>query len=86
MTNNPSPKRKKAALILMCIAPVFAISPLLVSMIAHRMSPECSVVPNCSAGALAYFILLTVPIGLAAFIVGLVMLLTSMRKVKTRSS
>ena len=77
MTNNPKPRRKKAALILMCLAPIFALSPLLVETIAVRITPECAVVPNCAGGALAYFVVLTVPIGILLFSVGLIMLLTT---------
>jgi hypothetical protein len=36
-------------------------------------------VPNCAGGALAYFILLTVPIGILLFGVGLIMLLAAKR-------
>ena len=79
MTSNPSPRRKKAALILMCLAPIFALSPLFVATIAVRITPECAVVPNCAGGALAYLVVLTVPIGIVLFSVGLIMLLTAKR-------
>jgi hypothetical protein len=79
MTNIPAPRRKKAALVLMWLAPIFALSPLLVATIAVRITPECAVVPNCAGGALAYFILLTVPVGIVLFGVGLIMLLTAKR-------
>lgn len=79
MTNKPVQKRKTAPLVLMCLAPLFAVSPLIVAAIGVRISPECAVAPNCSAGALAYFILLTVPIGLVVFIIGLIMLLRAKR-------
>jgi|LakMenE18May11ns_1017448.scaffolds.fasta_scaffold9939439_7 hypothetical protein len=79
MTKNPAPRRKKAALILMFLAPIFALSPLLAAAIAVRITPECAVVPNCAGGALAYFILLTVPIGIVLFGVGLIMLLAAKR-------
>ena len=79
MANSPSPRSKKAALVLMCLSPIFALSPLLVAAIAVRITPECAVVPNCAGGALAYFILLTVPIGIVLFGVGLIMLLTAKR-------
>jgi hypothetical protein len=78
MTKNPAPRRKKAALILMFLAPVFALSPLLVAMIQVRIIPECTVMPNY-CGGIAFFILLTVPIGLVVFIIGLIMWLTAKR-------
>jgi hypothetical protein len=52
---------------------------MIVSAIAVRITPECTVMPNCAAGAFAYFIVLTVPIGCVVFIVGLVMLLAAKR-------
>ena len=79
MTNNPAPRRKKAALILMYLAPIFALFPLLVATIAVRITPECAVVPNCAGGAFAYLVVLTVPIGIVLFSVGLIMLLTAKR-------
>jgi hypothetical protein len=79
MTNKPLPGRKKAAVVLMCLAPIFALSPLIVAMIGVRIVPECTLVPNCAAGALAYFVVLTVPIGAAVFIAGLIMLLSAKR-------
>jgi len=85
MTNKPVQKSKKSALVLMCIAPLFAISPLIVAAIGVRISPDCAVAPNCSAGALAYFILLTVPIGLVVFILGLIMLLRAKRPISPNS-
>ena len=78
MTNNPAPKRKKAALVLMCLAPMFAISPLIIAMIEIRIIPECTLMPNY-CGGIAYFVLLTVPIGLIVFIIGLIMLLAAKR-------
>jgi hypothetical protein len=78
MTKNPAPRRKKAALILMFLAPIFALFPLLVATIAVRIIPECTVVPNY-CGGIAFFILLTVPIGIVLFGVGLIMLLTAKR-------
>ena len=78
MTNNPAPKRKKAALVLMCLAPMFAISPLIIAMIEIRIIPECTLLPNY-CGGIAYFVLLTVPIGLIVFIIGLIMLLAAKR-------
>jgi hypothetical protein len=78
MTNNPAPRRKKAALVLMCLAPVFALSPLIVALIEVRILAECSVMPNY-CGGIAYFVLLTVPIGLLVFIIGLIMLLAKKR-------
>jgi hypothetical protein len=82
MTNNPAPRRKKAALVLMCLAPVFALSPLIVALIEVRIIAECTVMPNY-CGGIAYFVLLTVPIGLLVFIIGLIMLLAKKRP-KTR--
>jgi hypothetical protein len=82
MRNNPAPRRKKAALVLMCLAPVFALSPLIVALIEVRIIAECTVVPNY-CGGIAYFVLLTVPIGLVVFIIGLIMLLAKKRP-KTR--
>ena len=79
MTNKPVQKRKRVALVLMCLAPIFAVSPLIVAAIGVRISPDCTVAPNCSAGAFAYLILLTVPIGLVVFIIGLIMLLRAKR-------
>ena len=79
MTSKPANNRAKAAVALMCLAPVFALAPMIVSAIAVRITPECTVMPNCAAGAFAYFILLTVPIGCVVFIVGLVMLLAGKR-------
>ena len=79
MTSKPANNRAKAAVALMCLAPVFALAPMIVSAIAVRITPECTVMPNCAAGAFAYFILLTVPIGCVVFIVGLVMLLAAKR-------
>jgi cytochrome c-type biogenesis protein CcmH/NrfF len=78
MTNNPAPRRKKAALVLMWLAPIFAFSPLIVVMIEVRIIAECSVMPNY-CGGIAYFVLLTVPIGLLVFIIGLIMLLAKKR-------
>jgi hypothetical protein len=78
MTKIPAPRRKKAALILMFLAPIFALFPLLVATIAVRIIPECTVVPNY-CGGIAFFILLTVPIGIVLFGVGLIMLLTAKR-------
>jgi hypothetical protein len=78
MTNNPAPKRKKAALVLMCLAPIFAFAPLIVAMIEIRIIPECTLMPNY-CGGIAYFVLLTVPIGLIVFIIGLIMLLAAKR-------
>lgn len=83
MTNKQAPRRKKTALVLMCVAPIFAIAPLIVAMIEVRISPECSAMPNY-CGAIAYFILLTVPIGFVIFCVGLIMLLAAKRR-KPRS-
>jgi hypothetical protein len=74
MTNKPLDGRKKAAVILMCLAPVFAFSPLIVALIEVRMITECTVMPNY-CGGIAYFVLLTVPIGLVVFIIGLIMFL-----------
>ena len=82
MTNNPAPKRKKAALVLMCLAPMFAISPLIIAMIEIRIIPECTLMPNY-CGGIAYFVLLTVSIGLVVFIIGLIILLAAKRP-KTR--
>ena len=82
MTNIPAPRRKKAALILMCLAPVFALSPLIVALIEVRIIAECTVIQNY-CGGIAYFVLLTVPIGLLVFIIGLIMLLAKKRP-KTR--
>ena len=82
MTKNPAPRRKKAALALMWLAPIFAFSPLIVAMIEVRIIAECSVMPNY-CGGIAYFVLLTVPIGLVVFIIGLIMLLAKKRP-KTR--
>lgn len=79
MTDKPARSRKKSAVVLLCVAIVVAVSPMIVAMIAVRISPECTVEPNCAAGALAYFIVLTVPIGAVVFITGLVMLLTAKR-------
>ena len=79
MTNKPVQKRKTAALVLMCLAPLLAVSPLIVAAIGVRISPDCAIAPNCSAGAFAYLILLTVPIGLVVFIIGLIMLLRAKR-------
>ena len=78
MTNNPAPRRKKAALVLMCLAPIFALSPLIVALIEVRIIAECNVMPNY-CGGIAYFVLLTVPIGLLVFIIGLIMLLAKKR-------
>jgi len=78
MTKNPAPRRKKAALILLFLAPIFALFPLLVATTAVRIIPECTVVPNY-CGGIAFFILLTVPIGVVVFIIGLVVLLTANR-------
>jgi hypothetical protein len=82
MTNNSAPRRKKAALVLMCLGPIFAFSPLIVAMIEIRIIAECFVMPNY-CGGIAYFVLLTVPIGLVVFIIGLIMLLARKRP-KTR--
>jgi hypothetical protein len=78
MTNSPSPRSKKAALVLMCLAPIFALSPLIVALIEVRIIAECTVMPNY-CGGIAYFVLLTVPIGLVVFIIGLIMLLAAKR-------
>jgi len=78
MTNNPAPRRKKAALVLMWLAPIFAFSPLIVVMIEVRIIAECTFMPNY-CGGIAYFVLLTVPIGLVVFIIGLIMLLAKKR-------
>jgi hypothetical protein len=78
MTNSPAPRSKKAALVLMCLAPIFALSPLIVALIEVRIIAECTVMPNY-CGGIAYFVLLTVPIGLVVFIIGLIMLLAAKR-------
>ena len=78
MTNNPAHRRKKAALVLMWLSPIFAFSPLIVAMIEVRIIAECTVMPNY-CGGIAYFVLLTVPIGLLVFIIGLIMLLAKKR-------
>ena len=78
MTNIPAPRRKKAALVLMWLAPILAFSPLIVALIQVRLVAECSVMPNY-CGGIAYFVLLTVPIGLVVFIIGLIMLLAAKR-------
>ena len=78
MTDNPAPKRKKAALVLMWLAPIFALAPLIIAMIEIRIIPECTLMPNY-CGGIAYFVLLTVPIGLIVFIIGLIMLLAAKR-------
>ena len=83
MTNKPAPRSKKAAVVFMCLAPVFALSPLIVAMIEVRIIPECTVVPNY-CGGIAYFVLLTVPIGFVVFAVGLIMLLSAKRSKKLR--
>jgi hypothetical protein len=83
MTNKPAPRSKKAAVVLMCLAPVFALSPLIVAMIEVRIIPECTVVPNY-CGGIAYFVLITVPIGFVVFVVGLIMLLSAKRSKKLR--
>ena len=82
MTDNPAPKRKKAALVLMWLAPIFALAPLIIAMIEIRIIPECTLMPNY-CGGIAYFVLLTVPIGLVVFIIGLIILLAAKRP-KTR--
>ena len=79
MISKPANNRTKVAVALMCLAPIFALAPLIVSAIAVPITPECTVVPNCAAGAFAFLIVLTVPIGGVVFIVGLVMLLTPKR-------
>jgi hypothetical protein len=79
MTHKPANSRKKTALALMYLAPLFAVSPMIIAMIGVRIIPECAVVPNCAAGALAYFIVLTVPIGCLVFIAGLIILLAAKR-------
>jgi len=78
MSNSPSLRSKKAALVLMWLAPIFALSPLIVALIEVRILAECSVMPNY-CGGIAYFVLLTVPIGLVVFIIGLIMLLAAKR-------
>jgi hypothetical protein len=62
----------------MCLAPIFAFAPLIVAMIEIRIIPECTLMPNY-CGGIAYFVLLTVPIGLIVFIIGLIMLLAAKR-------
>ena len=81
MTNKSAPRSKKVAIVLMCLAPIFAFSPLIVAMIEIRIIPECTAMPNY-CGAIAYFILLTVPIGFVIFIVGLIMFLIAKRPKK----
>ena len=83
MTNKPAPRSKKAAVVFMCLAPVFALSPLIVAMIEVRIIPECTVVPNY-CGGIAYFVLITVPIGFVVFAVGLIMFLSAKRSKKLR--
>jgi hypothetical protein len=72
----------------MWLAPIFAFSPLIIAMIEVRIIAECTVMPNY-CGGIAYFVLLTVPIGLLVFIIGLIMLLAkkkyfSSRRVKVK--
>jgi hypothetical protein len=69
----------------MCLAPIFAVSPLIVAMIEIRIIPECTAMPNY-CGAIAYFILLTVPIGFVIFSVGVIMFLIAKRPKKPAST
>ena len=81
MTGNPAPRRKKVAIVLICLAPILAFAPLIVAMIEIRIIPECTAMPNY-CGGIAYFVLLTVPIGFVIFIVGLIMFIIAKRPKK----
>ena len=85
MTDKSAPRSKKVAIVLMCLAPIFAVSPLIVAMIEIRIIPECTAMPNY-CGAIAYFILLTVPIGFVIFSVGVIMFLIAKRPKKPAST
>lgn len=85
MTNKSAPRSKKVAIVLMCLAPIFAFSPLIVAMIEIRIIPECTAMPNY-CGGIAYFILLTFPIGFVIFSVGLIMFLVAKRPKKPASA
>jgi hypothetical protein len=85
MTDKSAPRSKKVAIVLMCLAPILAFAPMIVAMIEVSISPECSAMPNY-CGAIAYFILLTVPIGFVIFSVGLIMFLIARRPKKPAST
>lgn len=80
MTKKASNSRTKAGLILLCLSPFIAFFPLVVAWIGVRVDPECTLAPNCPAGAFAFLTLLTVPIGLVLLVVGLIMFLTGKSK------
>jgi len=80
MTSKATNGRKKAALVLIGLAPLIAVFPMIVAWIGIRIDPECTLAPNCPTGAFAFLVLLTVPIGLVLLVVGLIMLLTGKSK------
>lgn len=80
MTIKAANGRKKAALVLMGLAPLIAVLPMIVAWIGIRIDPQCTQVANCYIGAFAFLIIFTVPIGLVLLVVGLIMLLTAKNK------
>lgn len=64
----------------MGLAPLIAVFPMIVAWIGIRIDPECTLEPNCPAGAFAFLIIFTVPIALVLLVVGLIMFLTGKSK------
>jgi hypothetical protein len=69
MNNEKLNKRRKVSKWLLWLSPVIALSPLIIGGIGASLTPNCNE-SNCTWGVIPWYTIYTMPLGIAALIIG----------------
>lgn len=73
MTKEPVNPKKRAATVVLWLAPIVGFGPAILAGIGASTTPGCTNEGNCTALVLPWLTMLTMPLGVGILIVGMIM-------------